>query len=217
MKRRKVFRSALFSGTVLLAVGSAGCDSESTRVERVPTEELIIQVSRQQVTMDVGDLVPIEATVVDDAGHAHLLELVWETGNPEVATVSPWGMIRALAPGYATIRIRAIRAPIGAKVMDAEVDIRVRNDAASVVLKPAGPFELQIGDSISLQAVVRNAGDEVVDRSVIWFTDHTDVVAVRASGTVVATGPGTALVTAEAGNTVSASAKVSVAPPKAGG
>lgn len=217
MKRLKILGSALLSGAFVLALGSAGCDSDSTRVERVRPDELTIELSQSQVTMDVGDRMTIGASVVDQEGRVRLLELVWEAGNPGVAQATPDGTVTAVAPGYASIRVRALRAPLGASVADAEVHVRVRNDAASVVLKPAGPFYLQIGDSISLQAVVRSASDEVVDRAVIWFTDHTEVVAVRAWGTVVAVGPGSALVTAEAGENASASAKVSVAPPKAGG
>lgn len=217
MNAQAICKSAVLSGAALLVLGVSGCDSDSTRVERVPPEEFSIVISEQLITLDVGELVSLEATVVDETGAARLVDVVWESANPEVATVDANGLITAQAPGYANIRVRVMRAPPGVQVSDAHVEVRVRNDVASIVLIPGIPIELEVGDTMTIRAVVKSVNGERVNRTLLWFTDHQDVISVGDHGLVTALEPGTALVTAEASETVSASMSVSVVPRRGGG
>lgn len=94
--------------TLLLGVvvGAAACkDSPSGPGPRTPTA---VVISSPQTVLIVGSTVQLSATVYDSRQAAIPGAVVeWETLAPQVATVSPGGIVSALAIGTATIRATA--------------------------------------------------------------------------------------------------------------
>lgn len=78
-------------------------------------------------------------------------------------------------------------------------------EPASVAIEPAFAELNAIGDTASLEAIVRDAnGREVPDAAVAWSTSDTAVAAVDADGRVVARSNGTATIEAAAGDATDA-------------
>jgi murein DD-endopeptidase MepM/ murein hydrolase activator NlpD len=91
---------------VLLALTAGlsfpGCDRQSTEPE--PSHAVTITVAPDQLTLSVGERAHLVATVRDSAGQTVSGRTVnWASSAPEVAVVSPAGLVTALAPGRATI------------------------------------------------------------------------------------------------------------------
>lgn len=207
-------RFSALAAAALLFGPLLGCDSDSAGPEPVQTETLTMAVSEVEVILDVGETVALTAQVVNENQEPQSVRLVWESSNAAVASVGPTGVVEALTPGNATVRVRSLQPVGGSGMLQQEVMVRVRNDAASVLVVPSGPFELRVGETLALEAVVRNAEGTVVDRRVMWFSDRLDVASVDPEGTVAAVGTGLAMITAEAGTGVTFGVLVSVVPPK---
>ena len=74
---------------------------------------------------------------------------------------------------------------------------------------------LEVGQSSTVRATVRDAEGHALQQSVTWLTDNPAIARVDAHGVITATGPGVTGITAQSGSSF-ASARVSVYPPAAG-
>lgn len=156
--------SAWTRGTAVLLtaiglVGLAACDSdESPMVDDV--EALTIALSQTVVTLEVGEVVTVEAVLVNRQAEQHYTRLAWQSSEPEVAAIylsaadetapqewwsgsddTPLGgpdsptsgqaaLIRALSPGSAMVHIRAKEALPGHFIAERHLRIWVREAAS---------------------------------------------------------------------------------------
>ena len=82
--------------------------------------------------------------------------------------------------------------------------------ALSVTLDSA-TLALEVGQSTTVRATVRDVGGHVLQRPVTWITDNPAIARVDANGVITATGPGVTGVVARSGASL-ASARVNVYP-----
>src|SRR5690606_291546 len=97
-------------------------------------------------------------------------------------------------------RMRHLAAACVVVACSSPTDAPPSNAPASVSVAPATAMLVSVGDTVQLDAVVRNRRSEPVAASVPWSEAPEAVVSVDTDGTVVALGNGTATVRAAAGS-----------------
>ena len=148
-----------------------------------------VTLSSTSLNLTEGDSQPLTATVAPS--NATDASVSWSTSNASVATVNA-GTVSAVAPGSATITARA-----GDKSATCAVTVVARvYPVESVTLSPTS-LNLTEGDSQSLTATV--SPSNATDPTVSWSTSDASVATVDA-GTVTAVKPGSATITARAGD-----------------
>ena len=146
-----------------------------------------------------GDEASLTATVKpDDATDP---SVTWSTSNAAVATVAD-GKVVAVAPGSAAITAKA-----GEQSATCTVTVEKKFIPVTSVTLDKATLELVEGDDAALTATVKP--DDATDPSVTWTTSNAAVATVS-NGKVVAVAPGSATITAKAGEQ-SATCAVTVA------
>ncbi len=137
----------------------------------------------------VGDTFSIPVTARDDSSRVVATPpLEWRSSRPGVATVSPAGLVTAVGTGSTVLTARS-------NGISAGQTIRVRDDPARVIaVAPSAPA-LRIGDSVALRATL----PPDATGPVTWTSERPGIATVTAAGMVVARAPGSATVTASAG------------------
>lgn len=153
-------------------------------------------LDKPAITLEVGDREQLKATVTPDDGQT----LVWSSSDSSVASVAD-GLVTALAPGTATVAAKA-----GGKSAECVVTVGPV-EVLSVTLDQT-TLDLTVGDTEQLTATV--LPEDATDKTVVWSSSDQEVATV-ADGLVTALAPGTATVTASAGD-LSAECVVTVAP-----
>ena len=156
-----------------------------------------IELDASSKTMTVGDKAKLTATVkpADTTD-----KVVWTSSKPTVATVDENGNITALATGTTEITATAGSVSAVCKVTVEGVKVsKVELNKTSVSLKT--------GETAQLTAVV--TPDNAADKTVTW-TSSDEKIATVADGKITAVAPGTATITATAGDK-SATCTVTVA------
>ncbi len=129
----------------------------------------------------------------------------WSSTDPLVVSVAPDGTATAVAPGSATVR-----ATLDGVFGEAGVTVKV--PPASVEVLPAAHTFTRAGETLALEAVVRDADGFPVPEAAgfLWRSDALAVVRVGAGGVAEAVDDGVATVTA-AYNGLEGSATLTVA------
>lgn len=139
-------------------------------------------------------------------------DVVWESDNPEVATVSEDGQVVANGVGTTTIRCYIETNPslsatctVNVKGKDSEVV-----NVSAITLNPSEGLNLVDGNSSKITATV--APSNATNSSVKWVSSSPDVATVDDSGNVTAIKAGSTTITCTAvdGSGVSASCTVTV-------
>ncbi|MBX9856393.1 MAG: Ig-like domain-containing protein [Gemmatimonadaceae bacterium] len=143
-----------------------------------------------------------------DADEGALLELRWQVDNPAVASVSPQGVVTAIAPGTSLVRVNAVGDP--RVVALAQLVVTTPRSVAIV----GAPTQLWVGDEAQLQSLVDV--DSTQSRAVVWSSSDPSVLSVSNSGKLVTYGVGTATVRLASAADVALrdSAIVRVGPPR---
>jgi uncharacterized protein YjdB len=205
-----------------VAVGVTGVQAElfflnaSAQLVVLPAELESIAVTPVDAIAAVGEVLQYEATgSYSDGSLTDITEDVfWGSSAPGFATVNNLpgseGQVTAVAEGVATIL--ANLSPVsGSAVLTVEPPALI-----GMTIEPAA-VALAVGETVQLVATGQytDGGEDVVD-AVFWSSD-TPAVAVTSNdagleGTVLATGPGSATVTATSGD-VEATTDVEVTEP----
>jgi serine/threonine-protein kinase len=174
-------------------------------------------------SLAVGEAFQLQTVGRDASGNTlEDLGIVWESGNPAVATVSPQGVVTASGAGLAeltarydtqsvTVTLRAVAAPI-APTPPTAAPARSRPPPVATLELPRGTREALVGDRFQLRVVVRDpSGRELAGRPIRWSSDRPAVATVDQGGSVTALREGLVTITASSEGR-SAAAVVSVAP-----
>jgi len=136
----------------------------------------------------------LQAVVIGDNGQVMSGRPVqWSSSDPDIVSVSSSGQLIAREAGTATITasldnvVQSFRVTVAAEAV-AEVSVT----PASLALKP--------GESQSLTARPRAASGRTLSTDVQWSSTAPQVASVSPDGRVTAQGPGSATITASAGN-----------------
>ncbi len=166
---------------------------------------LSISVAPGRSDLHVGDSMQLTANPRTTGGTAAGVPVSWASSAPAIATVSPTGLVTAVAPGNATITATTEGVSGAAQVAVTRVPV------GSVLIEPE-EARLAIGDELGLKVVVKDQhGVTLNDREVEWSMSPQGVVTPGAKGRVVATREGVVEIVAEAEG-VKGSARVWVTP-----
>ena len=197
--------TAARNGTATIrASAGAAVGTATVTVEQQPAE---VRITPGADTLQaIADTVQLSVEVVDANGHPVTdAEVVWESGNASIVTVSASGLVTAVGPGSASVTA-TVEEVSGSAVVSVEqrpVEVRV---------SPAVDTVLALEDTLRFSAEALDAnGHAVADPVFVWASGDETVVTVDASGLVTAVGWGSALVSATIGE-VSGSADVVVEP-----
>lgn len=129
----------------------------------------------------------------------------WASANPLVASVSPLGIVSAVAPGTTQLAVSA-----GGK--SSFVEVKVSAPPLAVVQVTPNTSGVGVGSTLSLRvSLIDAAGDTVAGPNPTWRSSATTVATVTAVGAVRGLNPGTASISATV-NGVTGSAVIAVQP-----
>jgi uncharacterized protein YjdB len=201
--------STLKVGTATITASSEGKSGTATvTVAAAPVASVTVTPPTASVT--VGQTATLSAQTLD-AGGAVLTgrAVAWTSSAPNVATVSPAGVVTGVAAGTATITATSEGKSGTAAITVTAVPV------ASVTVAPP-TLSIQQGQTGNLTATVKDAGNNVLtDRAVAWSSNATNVATVAPNGTVTAVAVGTAIVTATSEGKSGTSTITVTAPPPA--
>ena len=169
----------LFAATLaLVGLSAASC------VKTVPVSGL--SVSQTSLTLTEGEEAHLTVTVVPD--NATDKSVVWKSSDAAVATVND-GLVRAVAPGTATITVAT---PDGQQTASCFVTVNRQAVPVTSVSLDQTSLEMLVGDEVTLTATVSPADADI--KTVSWSSDN-EAVATVADGKVKAVGAGDATIT----------------------
>jgi len=145
--------------------------------EDVPKPVLLI--TSTSLRLDVNQSIQIQY-VVENFPEGTMLE--WTSSNFEVAVVSGDGIVKAIAPGSAEIKVRAgeIQSSVLVSVNELRAGKIVIAVSEDVARAGAGLYELKVGDVIRLVATIEPAGAKVDKFS--WVLGNDRVAAISPNG-----------------------------------
>jgi len=188
--------TAASAASVFARIGGAVGSAQMT-VDPAAPDIATIEVSGAGTLHSLGETLALTATARDALG-AELpgVAFTWSSDAPAVATVSPAGVVTAVANGTAPIRARA-----GGK--DGTADVVVAQVVASVSVATHAPGAsttlASLGDTLQLDGKALDArGNAVAGAALGWTSSDGAVATVSAAGLVSAARNGTARVTARA-------------------
>lgn len=182
---------ALFRGEALLELRVGGTSPAEVTLTPVPAN-ISLPPSPSPLS-SLGETVQLQGQVLFATGDVIPgLSLQWQSLDPEVAEVTPQGLVTARSEGDA--RIRGSFGTLGGIVV-----VQVRPVPATVEVEPANS-NILIGGTVQLSATVRDAGGSVLDRPVSWSSSNSSVASVNQQGRVTGQGVGTAVIRAAVDN-----------------
>ena len=185
------------SATITATAGGKSAKCEVTVKPKV-VEVTGVTLNKTEISLYIGDSFTLEAAV--SPTNATDKTVTWSSSNTGVVTVSG-GVVKAVAEGTATVTATAggKSATCTVKVEHKVVEVTgITLNRTSLTLNPGGTFQLEATVSPS----------DADDKTVRWTSSDSSKVTVE-NGLVKAVSPGTATVTATAGN-FSAKCEVSV-------
>jgi uncharacterized protein YjdB len=159
-----------------------------------PTAVASVELTPTTLNLSVGQRSQLTATArAADGGTLPGRTISWATGDADIATVDPNGMVTAVATGDV-----AVTATSEGKIATAAVT--VSNLAVATVAVLPSPSSVAVGKTARLTAVPKAAdGTELIGRPVSWATSDPAVVTVDGTGLItgVAVGDATIAATSE--------------------
>jgi trimeric autotransporter adhesin len=182
-----------FRRTLVAAAAFASWSCGSTQPPDATPEVAAIVVNPSSSTLALNAQLPLQALVQNEAGElVPDASVTWTVENSTVASVSPAGVVTALALGTTQVAASA-RGKSGIATVTVQ-----KTPVASVVVVP-NRVSAGIGSTTKLTATAYDAGQNLLaDRGMVWTTSNASVATVDGAGLVTAKGKGTATITATA-------------------
>jgi uncharacterized protein YjdB len=210
--------SAVAPGTTVVSAVSEGASGRANMTVMAPPPSPVanVMVAVSPSAAVIGQTAIATATLLDSTGtQLSGRTVTWESSNTAVATVDASGDVKAVGSGMAMIKASSEGKGAGSPFnVSAPAPIPV----ASISVSPT-TSTLQIGGTVQLSAVTRDANNNVLTgRLIAWSSANTTIATVSSAGLVTAIAAGTVAVTASSEGqsapatiTVSAPAPVPVA------
>jgi len=171
-----------------------GSDSPSTPQEPDPAHPAAITLSASNLDFaSLHETYSVIATVSDQYGATMTTQTVaWSSSNSQVASVTPSGVVEAMAQGSATITASAGAVSATVQVVVQQVVISIRfEDPVVTTSTAAGP--------LALEAIGEDAkGYPAPLGPLEWTSSDPNVFTVDGAGTITGVSPGWAIVLATA-------------------
>jgi len=180
-------------GDATITATSEGKSGTAT-VTVTPIPVASVTVDPATVSLTTGATQQITATPRDAQGNPLADRAVtWESQNPAVATVSPAGLITAVAPGNTTVTATS-EGKVGT------VTVTVTAPAVGSISVSPGSATVFVAATTPLTATVRDVNDLVIQgTTVLWSSDQPQTASVSQSGVVTGLAPGAVTITASSG------------------
>lgn len=169
-----------------------------------------VSVAPANSTLLVGATAALTATLRDATNNVLTGRTVtWLTSNPSVATVSPAGVVTAVAAG-GPVTITAT-----SEGQSGTAQVTVIPPVASITVTPASAT-LLVGATVGLTATVRDTGGNVLTgRTVTWTNSNGAIASVSQAGLVTGIAPGGPVTITATCEGQAASAQITVTAPVA--
>ena len=184
--------SALRAGTATVTARAGGKSATcAVTVAAKVVEVASVTLDWSSLALTEGESATMRATVKPD--NATDKSVTWSSSNAAVATVDQNGNISALRAGSATITAKA-----GNKTASCAVTVTAIFIEVTSVTLDKSSLTLTEGESATLTATVKP--DDATDSSLTWSSNDEGVAVVDNNGEIYAIRPGTAIITARAGD-----------------
>jgi uncharacterized protein YjdB len=194
-------------GTVTITATSEGKTGTATVVV-APLPVVRVNVLPVDPDLIVGGTLQMTVGVEGPSGQAlNGRVVVWSSGAPDVASISPAGVLTARSPGT-TVVFASVEGVVGTSM----VTVRAVPVGSVVVTPPTS--SVIVGNSVQLSAAVRDAAGNALDGRLVGWSSSDDAVAIVSStGRVTGLKVGTATITASSeGKSGTATITVTAAP-----
>lgn len=187
-----------------VTVSYAGCDV-TFPIEVTGVDVTEVTLNKTALNMNVRETQQLTASIAPE--NASNKEIIWESSDPKVATVSSTGLVQALAKGKTTITVYSYD-----KAKSATCEVEVFVPCVEISLDEE-KLELSLGEDETLTASMLPF--ETTDM-VKWSSADDTVATVDEYGKVTAVGAGVTTITATADSGVKAECIVKVKIPATG-
>jgi trimeric autotransporter adhesin len=186
---RRARRAATWAAVYALWSCSAATTTDAVSGSDVAS----IEVTPSTSSLSLGAQLPLSAVARDVDGKIVTdASLVWSVKDPGIASVSPSGVVTAVALGTTQIAASA-----NGKSGIAVITV-LKTPVANVAVRPTH-LDAVTGTHAQLTAITYDAANNILsDRAVVWSSSNTGVATVDATGAVTAVGVGTATITGTA-------------------
>lgn len=139
-----------------------------------------ISIIGSQRSLLIGDTLSLTAEYKDRYGIPRDLQPVWLSTNPEVVSVSPFGLITALTSGQSEI-IASVGTTISLPVLVTAVGSST--DIAQISISSAAGTQIGVGQQSSLTILITDLqGNTIEGLDVLWESSHPEVLAIDQEG-----------------------------------
>ena len=191
LKAQAIYNIATTEAQLLMAINGLQEKYDTLlNAKYINVEVSSIELDSTSITLTEGESMTLTATVTPN--YAYNRKVTWSCSEATIATVDANGKVVAVAPGNAVITAKA-----GEKTATCTVTVEKKVIAVDGITLSQTSATLVEGDSITLTATV--TPEDATDKTVTWTTSDAEVATVDANGKVIAVGPGTAVITAKAG------------------
>lgn len=165
----------------LPALAVVSCDSYD-RTEVEPT----ITVDHNKVTLFIGESQALKASPAT-------LSFTWEAMNPDIATVTPDGVVTGVAEGAASVVAKA-----GDVSFAVEVIVQTKVPITGVKFRDLDgeeEYELAVGNTLNVViSQIPSGGNDIPMTDFEWWSDNEDVARVSQAGVVKGVGAGSTMI-----------------------
>lgn len=182
--------TARSGGSVRITAGVGNVTGSANVTVSLPPAASRIVIEPDTLALVVGEMVRLNATVLDSASQAlENVAVEWSSNETSILMVSMDGTVTAVDTGMARVTARY-------GMVSASVNVSVTESAGRIVLEPASVVLFAVGEMIQMKATVLDGDDQpVADAVVTWESSDTAIAAVTPDGTVTAVNYGTAQIT----------------------
>lgn len=182
--------TAVSAGTAEITVITVDGNKTATcnvTVTAAPVNVTGVTLDKQTATLKSGGSLTLQATVAPT--NAINKNVSWSSSDIKVATVDSNGVVKAVAPGKATITVTT---QDGSKTAQCVVTVESTNVAVTGVSLDKTSASLEVKDTLSLKATIAPANAN--NQNVTWSSSNEKVATVK-DGVVTAVAPGEATIT----------------------
>jgi uncharacterized protein YjdB len=187
--------SGVSAGSATITATSEGKSGTATITVTVPPAPVAtVTVTPATASVTAGQSVQLQATLRDAANNVLTgRTITWASSNVSLATVSSTGLVQGVAAGTVTITATS-EGKTGSSTVT--VTAAAPPPVASVTVSPSSAT-ISTGQSITLQATLRDAANNILTgRTVTWASSNIAVATVSSSGVVQGVTAGSATITA---------------------
>ena len=180
---------AVSEGVAVITATTSNGLSDSVTITVVETQVTSITLNESSITLQASETYSLFPTIHPQT--ATNKEIIWTSGNAEIATVSQDGIVTAITVGETTVTATAADGSGATATCAVTV---IPTPATSISITVHGPTVLEINQTVQMTAEVLPVN--ATDKTVVWTSSSEAVASVTESGLVSALTAGETVITA---------------------